>query len=68
MIVSTPCLRRTGTSALTLSASSKKSTDAMPAWLTIDGVPSRVMPMIPTLMPLKCLIAKGGKMVLPLSL
>src|SRR4051812_9463625 len=34
-----------GTSALAVSTSSRKSTEAIPAALTMEGVPSRVMPM-----------------------
>ena len=43
-IVSAPRRFSSGTSALTVSASSKKSTCEIPAGLTIEGVPSRVMP------------------------
>ena len=48
-IVSTPCALSSGTSAFTVSASSRKSTCEMPAGETIDGVPSSVMPMNATL-------------------
>ena len=43
--------------ALTVSASSRKFTLAMPAGVTIEGVPSSVMPMMPTLVPLKLWMA-----------
>jgi hypothetical protein len=53
MIVSTFCCLSLGTRALTLSASSKKSTCEMPAGETIAGVPSSVMPTIATFTPWK---------------
>ena len=68
MIVSTPCALSAGTSALTVSASSKKSTAETAAGVTIDGVPSRVMPTMATLTPGKWWIEYGGKIVRPLSL
>ena len=58
-----------GTRALTDSASSMKSTEAMPSGETMSGVPSRVMPTKATLTPPgKSWIAYGGKIVSPLSL
>ncbi len=50
-MASTPRCLRNGTSALTESASSLKSTVAMPAGETISGVPWRVIPTKATLTP-----------------
>ena len=51
-----------------MSASSRKFDAAMPAGVTIGGVPSSVMPTMATLTPLKWWILYGGKIVSPLSL
>ena len=52
-IALTPRVSSSGTSALTVSASSRKFTAAMPSGLTIQGVPSSVMPMKATFTPSK---------------
>ena len=61
----TPFACRTGTSALAVSASSRKSYPWMPAAATSVSVASRVMPMNPTLMPSTFVIQYGGSGVLP---
>ncbi len=52
MIDLTPFFFSWGTSALAVSISSRKSTLAMPAAETMPGVPSRVIPMKATFLPL----------------
>ena len=59
--------RSSGTSALTVSASSWNSRPWMPAALTISGVPSRVIPMNATLAPLKFRIEYGANRVSPVA-
>ena len=68
MIVSTFCFFSSATAAFAVSASWRKSTVLMPAGVTIVGVVTVVMPMIPTLMPLKWWMAYGAKIGSPLSL
>ena len=51
-----------------MSASSKKSTLPTPAGVTIVGVPSSVMPTMPTLTPPNLWILYGGKIVFPFDL
>ena len=68
-MASTPRCLRKGTSALTESASSLKSTETMPVGETISGVPWRVMPTKAILTPPgKSRMAYGGKIVAPVSL
>ena len=52
-IASTPRRFSSGTSAFTVSASSRNGRPATPDGLTMVGVPSSVMPMKATLAPLK---------------
>ena len=52
---STPCARRRGTRALTVSASSLKVSPATPVGVTMPGVPLSVMPTKATLTPPKVL-------------
>ena len=66
-IASTLRCLRSRTSALAVSASSRKSNPATPDGLTMFGVPSRVMPMNATLAPLKFWIEYGGNSVLPVA-
>ena len=50
-----------------VSTSSWKSTSRIPACATSSGVPSRVIPMKPTLMPFTVLIVVGGSTVRPVG-
>ena len=49
----TPCSLSTGTSWFAVSTSSLNSRPSTPAWVTMSGVASSVMPMKPILAPLK---------------
>ena len=61
MIVSTFCFFSSATAAFAVAASSRKSTVWIPAGVTMFGVVFVVMPMIPTLTPLKWWILYGAK-------
>ena len=66
-IACTPLRRSSRAYRLAVSASSAKLRPATPCWLTICGVPSRVMPMKPTLTPCTLWIAYGAISGLPVA-